>query len=103
MVAGLTSLALLLHALPLGLTEVPNDTLGIIALGGMAMLYHLLLALQLRPHALEVWRRMSYAGFYVDEIYTRFVLKLWPVRWTPLSKLTVNALSTPLAVAEISK
>jgi NAD(P)H-quinone oxidoreductase subunit 5 len=26
-------------------------------------------------------RRWSYAGFYVDEIYTRAALRLWPARW----------------------
>ncbi len=103
MISGLTAVALLAHALPLGLKEVPNDTLGVIALIGMTMLYLFLLVLQVRPQKLEAWRRMSYAGFYVDEIYTRFVLKLWPTRWTPLSTHQLNVLPTSLAVAEIPK
>jgi len=39
--------------------------------------------LQVRPQALSVWRRWSYAGFYVDEFYTRLALRLWPGRWAP--------------------
>ena len=103
MVTGLSCLALLSHALPLGLKEVPNDTLGIIALSAMVLLYHFLLVLQLRPQTLEAWRRMSYAGFYVDEIYTRFVLQLWPTRWTTMSTPPKNTRPTSLAVADLPK
>ncbi len=83
MVAGLTAVALFVHTLPLGLQDAPDHLLGPLALLGMAMLYACLATLQWRPESLEAWRRRSYAGFYVDEVYTRLVLQLWPARWTP--------------------
>ncbi|PTT75378.1 NADH-quinone oxidoreductase subunit L, partial [Pelomonas sp. HMWF004] len=70
MVVGLTGIALLAHAVPLGLQDVPHATLGAVALAGMGGLYLCLVVLQLRPAALSGWRRWSYAGFYVDEAYT---------------------------------
>ena len=82
MVAGLTGAALLAHALPLGIQDVPHDTLGLIVLLGMAVLYLGLIALQQKPQTLRTWRRWSYAGFYVDEAYTRLALQLWPTHWT---------------------
>lgn len=86
MVAGLTGAALLVHAVPLGLHDRPHHALGLLALLGMAGLYVCLALLQLRPQALRSWRRWSYAGFYVDEAYTRLALQLWPTRWTPESR-----------------
>ncbi len=83
MVIGLTGLALLAHALPLGIHDVPNDTLGEIAMAGMVALYLCLVILQLRPQSLGVWRRWVYAGFYMDEIYTRLALQIWPPKWIP--------------------
>ena len=83
MVAGLTGAALLAHALPLGIHDVPHHALGLVALLGMAGLYLCLVVLQLRPRTLLTWRRWSYAGFYVDEAYTRLALQLWPARWAP--------------------
>lgn len=83
MVAGLTAVAWLAHALPLGGADAPDNTLGMVALAGMAGLYLCLAVLQWRPHALSAWRRWSYAGFYVDEAYTRLALAVGPARWTP--------------------
>ena len=83
MVAGLAGAALLAHALPLGIHDTPSHTLGVMALLGMATLYLCLVTLHLRPQSLGAWQRWSYAGFYVDEIYTRLALRLWPTRWTP--------------------
>ena len=83
MVSGLTAIALLAHRLPLGIRDTPHDGLGIVALCGMVGLYFCLAALQRYPRALQIWRRRSYAGFYVDEIYTRLALRLWPVDWVP--------------------
>lgn len=85
MVAGLTLLALLAHTVPLGLHDTPNHILGGLALIGMSLLYLGLVLLQLQPQSLTVWRRWSYAGFYVDEFYTRLALRLWPARWIPES------------------
>lgn len=82
MVAALGLAALLAHALPLGLHDAPNTAQGVVALIGMAALYACLAVLQWRPHALGIWQRWSYAGFYVDEHYTRLALRLWPAQWT---------------------
>ena len=83
MVVGLTGITLLAHALPLGIHDTPNRTLGEIALAGMAVLYLCLVVLQLHPQSLSAWRRWIYAGLYMDEIYTRLTLQLWPTRWIP--------------------
>ena len=82
-VAGLTALALMSHRLPLGATDVPNGTGGTFALAGLAAMYLCLVALQVRPEGMALARRWSYAGFYLDELYTRLALQLWPPRWTP--------------------
>lgn len=81
MVIGLSLAALLAHALPLGTVDAPHQPLGLIAMAGMAALYVGLAMLQWRPASLTAWRRWSYAGFYVDEAYTRLTLRLWPTRW----------------------
>ncbi len=83
MVAGLTLLATLAHALPLGVVDAPHDAAGWLAALAMALMYVALVVLQRWPRKLVVWRRWSYAGFYVDEVYTRAALSLWPTRWTP--------------------
>jgi NAD(P)H-quinone oxidoreductase subunit 5 len=80
--AALTALAHLAHALPLRLVDAPATVLGLVAAAGMAWLYLCLAAVQLRPQALSVWRRWSYAGFYLDEFTTRLALRVWPTRWT---------------------
>lgn len=83
MVAALTVAMALGHALPLGVADAPLATAGVVALSGMAAMYLCLVALQVCPQRLATWRRWSYAGFYVDEFYTRLALRLWPTRWTP--------------------
>lgn len=82
-IAGLSVLAYAAHALPLGTTERPDHLLGLLALVGMALMYLALAGLQWRARWLEGWRRWSYAGFYVDEFYTRLTLRLWPTDWAP--------------------
>jgi NAD(P)H-quinone oxidoreductase subunit 5 len=99
MVAGLTCAALLAHALPFGLVDTPDHTLGMIALTGMAVLYVLLVILQLRPQALRGWRRWSYAGFYLDESFTRMALQFWPARWIPRALKSASASACPAAAA----
>ena len=74
-------LAQLTHALALGVRDQPWQAVGPLVLAGMAALYLALATLQLRPPLLSSWRRWSYAGFYVDEIYTRAALRLWPTHW----------------------
>ena len=99
MIVGLTAAALLAHALPLGLQNAPDHAMGVVALAGMGVLYGCLVLLQVRPQALEAWRRWSYAGFYVDEYYTRLALWLWPTRWTPDAPPANPPLPAPLAAA----
>jgi len=78
---ALTSLAILAHKLPLGTRDAPDLAFGVVALLGMAAMYSCLVVRQRRPQALRSWRRWSYAGFYVDELYTRTALRCWPTRW----------------------
>jgi NAD(P)H-quinone oxidoreductase subunit 5 len=81
MAALLSLLALGGHAVPLGLHDAPHHSAGILALAGLAALYVALAVLQAAPARLETLRRWSYAGFYVDELYTRFTLRCWPTPW----------------------
>ncbi|MFZ6773887.1 NADH-quinone oxidoreductase subunit L [Undibacterium sp. SXout7W] len=83
MVTGLTLAATAAHALPFGLEDAPHRELGLIALIGMAALSFFQALLQGRPQLLTHWRRWSYAGFYLDEAYTRLALHIWPTRWMP--------------------
>jgi NAD(P)H-quinone oxidoreductase subunit 5 len=101
MVAGLTSTASLAHVLPFGIHDVPSHALGVVALIGMAALYICLIILQLRPQALRAWRRWSYAGFYVDEVYTRLALRLWPARWTTSAFKTISSSASSSALADV--
>jgi NAD(P)H-quinone oxidoreductase subunit 5 len=85
MVIGLTAVAMMAHALPLGLRDAPHQDLGLIALLGMGALYLCVALLKLRPRLLSNWWRWSYAGFYLDEAYTRLALQFWPAGWMPVS------------------
>jgi NAD(P)H-quinone oxidoreductase subunit 5 len=83
LMVALLSLAIhLLHALPLQLADAPDAAAGWIALAGLSWMYLCLITLQARPLWMAIGWRWSYAGFYVDELFTRFALRIWPVRWT---------------------
>ncbi len=101
MAVGLTMAALTAHALPLGLRDAPQEGPGRIAMIGMAALYAFQILLQTRPQSLAQWRRWTYAGFYLDEAYTRLALTLWPTQWTPASSAQAppQAVTPPLAGA----
>jgi NAD(P)H-quinone oxidoreductase subunit 5 len=73
------------HAVPLGLHDTPHTAAGIAALAGMALMYAGLAILQWHRGGLGTWRRWSYAGFYIDEFYTRLTLRLWPTHWSGAS------------------
>lgn len=100
LVAGLTVLASLAHAVPLGVSDAAAaaDAAGLLAFGGMAGLYLCLAVLQWRPQALETWRRWSYAGFYVDELYTRLALRLSPAGWAPAAATMAGPGTAPITV-----
>ncbi|MCM2545358.1 NADH-quinone oxidoreductase subunit L [Burkholderia glumae] len=83
LVAVFTAAATLAHKLPLGVTDTPFRIAGPVALAGIALLYLGLATLQRSPQRFPTWWRWSYAGFYVDEFYTRFALRVWPARWAP--------------------
>ena len=74
LVLALTVAAALAHALPLGLHDAPDPLLGRVALSGMAALYVWQALIHAQPHRLAAWRRWSYAGFYLDEAFTRLAL-----------------------------
>lgn len=82
MVALLSLAALLAHAVPLGVDNAPNHGAGVLAMAGMGLMYLGLAVLQWCPGRCGAWRRWSYAGFYVDEFYTRLALRLWPTGWS---------------------
>lgn len=82
-VLGLTAVAMVAHLLPLGLRDAPAHSLGVVTLAAMAFLYLCQASLQGRAPLLSRWRRWSYAGFYLDESYTRLALLLWPAGWSP--------------------
>ncbi|MDX1668227.1 MAG: NADH-quinone oxidoreductase subunit L [Limnobacter sp.] len=85
LVVGLTLLAMVAHLLPLGVTDHPYHTAGWVAMLGMVVLYLVLGAMHLKPAELSVWRRWTYAGFYVDEFFTRLALSIWPKVWNSKS------------------
>lgn len=99
MIAGLTGAALLAHTLPMGLKDSPHPLMGAAALLAMGGLYAALAVLQARPKVLETWRRWSYAGFYLDEYYTRLTLLLWPTGWAPMAPRASRPASMDLAAA----
>lgn len=91
MVAGLALLAALLHHLPFGTSDTAELQTGVFALCGMGLMYLALAAIQVYPRQLAIFQRMSYAGFYVDEAYTRLTLKLWSVDWASAEKLPAKS------------
>lgn len=93
----LTLLAVIAHSLPLGLIDRPDHLGGIVALAMLALMYLCLVVVQWQPSLLEGFRRWSYAGFYVDEFYTRLALKVWPGQWAP------RAQAQPSWLADVRK
>ncbi|HET8597496.1 MAG TPA: NADH-quinone oxidoreductase subunit L [Castellaniella sp.] len=81
MAVFLTLAAGILDHAPIGARNAPLNAAGILALAGMGLMYLGTMAFQLRPRSLTAVRRWVYAGFYLDEGYTHWVLMLWPTRW----------------------
>lgn len=78
MVIGLTVAAFAVEYLPLGAGFAPFEAAGPLAFAGMAFMYAGLVALQWWPQGFVGLRQWIYAGFYLDELYTVLVLRLWP-------------------------
>ncbi len=106
MLLGLVALAFLMHHIPFGVSDMPNDDAGVVALIGMALVYVWLCALQRLPQRFVNWRRWTYAGYYVDELFTRLTLRIWPTHWSPagnpqhrLMPLAITAATVATAAA----
>lgn len=79
--AFLTLVTGVMDHVPVGADNDPLDAAGLVALIGMGAMYLEMAAFQLWPRSVVVARRWVYAGFYMDEGYTHWVLILWPARW----------------------
>ena len=87
--AFLTIAAQLIDHAPIGVANDPFDLAGIVALVGMGIMYAGMSVIQLWPQSTVSVRRWVYAGFYMDEGYTHWVLKAWPVRWAGSGRETM--------------
>lgn len=91
MIAALALIASLLHHLPFGTSDNADIQTGLFALFGMGLLYLAIAAIHVYPKQLAIFQRWGYAGFYVDEAYTRLTLKLWPIDWASAEKLQAKS------------
>jgi NAD(P)H-quinone oxidoreductase subunit 5 len=80
---ALTMAAMGVHSLPLGLRDAPLETSGMIVAASFAAFYLMLALIQRAPASLTAWRRRAYAGFYMDEFFTRVALMLGASGWMP--------------------
>ncbi|NGM85782.1 NADH-quinone oxidoreductase subunit L [Parapusillimonas sp. SGNA-6] len=80
-VGFLTFVMGIMDYVPVGVDNDPLHAAGIVALIGMSLMYVEMTAFQLWPQSLVAVRRWVYAGFYMDEGYTYWVLRLWPAAW----------------------
>ncbi len=88
----LTLAAGVMDRAPVGVESDPLAAAGIVALVGMSIMYLWMTLFQLRPQSVVTVRRWVYAGFYMDEGYTHWVLRLWPARWAGAGRQTLPAL-----------
>lgn len=77
----LTVVSLLFHTLPLGIQDHPHTTYALWMMVAMLGLYMATALILLMPARLGHLHRWIYAGLYLDEFYTRNVLRLWPISW----------------------
>ncbi|TAN10964.1 MAG: NADH-quinone oxidoreductase subunit L [Burkholderiaceae bacterium] len=87
----LTIAALIVDRAPVGAGMDPLDPAGIVALVGMGLMYLEMVVFQLWPRAVITARRWVYAGFYMDEGYTHWVLRLWPAHWAAADRAALHA------------
>lgn len=84
--AGLTVALQIGHILPFALTDAPDHLAGYGVLCAMVIMYFCIAILQIRAHTFIHLRRWGYAGFYIDEWYTRCALRFWPTQWANQKK-----------------
>ncbi len=103
LVVLMTVLAYVGHALPMGVSTFPHGVHGQFTLAAMILVYFGTAAMQMSEwkHLLEPLRRQSYAGFYLDEAYTRLALHFWPVK-LPTNYQPLDA-KPKVAVARVQK
>lgn len=63
----------------LALIDHPRSKIGWAAAAIMVVAYLLVARIQAHPRTTRHWWRWSYAGFYLDERFTRLALWLWPI------------------------
>lgn len=100
-VALLTAGCVFAHDLPFGFVDRPVGTLGWTAAAGLSVLYLGLVLLILRPTWMRAFRRAAYAGFYLDEVYTRAALSIWPGDWAPAARAARSTAVARLSGAPI--
>jgi NAD(P)H-quinone oxidoreductase subunit 5 len=90
-VVALTLLAKLSHSVPFGVQDAVEASAarGLLGLVSMVTVYSVLVLLLLRPGKITTLRRWSYAGFYVDEAFTRIALRFVNAGWNN-SSMTVK-------------
>lgn len=93
----LTIATYVIERAPIGAGVSPLADAGMVAFIGMSVMYLEMAAFQLWPHRLMTLRRWVYAGFYMDEGYTHWVLRLWPTCWAdPLPHARVAVAHVPI-------
>ena len=102
-IAGLTAATIFLHTLPMGVQDMPDQRIGLIVLVGMVFLYFFQALLQRQPQRMSRWRRWSYAGFYLDEAYTRIALHIWPTCWTPVASQHITSKEATAILTDIPR
>ena len=85
-ISGLALLATSLQMFDFATSDIHNRLGLLIATIVMLLMYILLALIQKSPEKLSLFQRWSYAGFYLDEFYTRLTLKIWPADWGLVKK-----------------
>ena len=68
--------------LPTGMPVVPSVASALVALGAFLALFLVQVLISLRPHttALRALHAWAFAGFHLDELFTRLTFLVWPPR-----------------------
>lgn len=90
MVCGFSVAAFNVELLPLNLTLQPFEQGGWLAFASLLFMYIGFVGVLCLPKQHSALRHWIYAGFYLDEIYTRVALFLWPAQWVKTRPLALN-------------